>query len=240
MGREGGEAMITGKRDVLFVGLDTVTYDRLTQSLSLAAFRTDYISTAPGALELISLLPYDALVVVFPPPGMPSERFLNWIRKEDSTCRHAAVVLLAADGATAEAEAYLGHGANRVLPIDSTPGVLGEVLPALIDVAPRVNLRALTRLEIPSDLGLSKVLCQTVNVSASGMLVRIDEDYPIGTVVEFELSVPGEQSPIRGRAEVVRHTVRRKEQIRGVGLRFRSFQGEDGHRFAGHLTRVAV
>ncbi|MGE5236067.1 MAG: PilZ domain-containing protein [Acidobacteriota bacterium] len=232
--------MITGKRDVLFVGLDTATYERLTQSLSLAAFRTDYISTAPGALELISLLPYDAMVVAFPPPGMPTERFLDWIRKEDSTCRHSALVFLAADGVMPDAEAFLGQGANRVLPLDAPAGVLGEVLPGLIDVAPRVGLRALTRLEVPSDLGLSKVLCQTVNVSASGMLIRIDEDYPIGTVVDFELSVPGEQAPIRGRAEVVRHTVRRKEQLRGVGLRFRSFRGDDGHRFAGHLSQIAV
>ncbi len=230
---------MTSKRDVLFVGFDSAAYERFTQGLSLAYFRTDYISTAPGALELTALLPYDALVVTYPPPGMLMERFLDAIRKEDSTCKHAALVLLAPEALEKEAEAFVGLGVNRVLPTTALPDMLQQVLPALIDVAPRVSLRALTRLEVPSELGQSRVLCQTVNVSASGMLIRIDEDFPPGTVVDFELNFPGDANPIRGRAEVVRQTMTRKEHLRGVAVRFRGFRGEDGRRFASQLARVA-
>ena len=147
---------------------------------------------------------------------------------------------MAGDGALPEAEAHVGKGANRVLQASAQPAALQQVLPAIIEVAPRVQLRALARLDVPSKLGTTRVLCQTVNVSSSGMLVRIDETYPIGTEIGFELTVPGERGPIRGQAEVVRHTSQRRERVTGVALRFRSILGEDQDRLVQHLSQLAV
>ncbi len=231
--------MYTSKRDVLFVGIETAVYERLTEGLSLADFRTDYISTLAGALELMALLPYDALLVGYPPAGMPFERFVDAVRKEDSSCRRAALVLLARSDAILEAEMHAGRGANRVVPEDVPASLLQEILPGLVNPAPRHPLRALTRLEVPSELGPNRLLCQTVNVSSTGMLVRLDEDFPVGMQVSFELLVPGDAKPIRGRAEVVRHTVPRREMFGGLALRFCSFRGRDADRFAEQLTTLA-
>jgi len=230
----------TGKRDVLFVGFEPPLFERWTGGLSLAEFRCDYISTAAGALELSALLPYDAVVIAFPTSDMPLERFLDALRKESSTCRHSAVLLVTRDGLLSEAESYVGRGANRVLLASDPPQALQQALPGIIEVAPRVPLRALARLEVPSELGTTRVLCQTVNVSTSGMLVRIDETYPVGTEIGFELTVPGEPGPIRGRAEVVRHATLRRERLTGVAMRFRSIRGEDQGRFVQHLSQLAV
>jgi hypothetical protein len=90
--------MVTIKRDLLFIGVEAATFDRYRESLSLAEFRADFISTVSGALELMVLLPYDALIVAYPTPDLPLERFLDAVRRENSSCRHAAVVLLAAPG----------------------------------------------------------------------------------------------------------------------------------------------
>lgn len=232
--------MLTAKRDVLFVGFEPPLFERWTGGLSLAEFRCDYISTASGALELSTLLPYDAVVISLPTPDLTVEKFLDALRKENSTCRNSAVVLVAPDGTATEAEALVGKGANRVLLASADPSVLQQVLPGIIDVPPRVPLRALARLEVPSELGTTRVLCQTVNVSSSGMLVRIDETYPIGTEIGFELTVLGERGPIRGSAEVVRHATQRRERVTGVALRFRSICAEDQDRLVQHLTQLAV
>jgi hypothetical protein len=232
--------MVTTKRDVLFIGVEAGIFDRYRESLSLAEFRADFISTASGALELMALLPYDALIVACPTPDLPLERFLDAVRRENSSCRHASVVLLASPGWGKQAEGFIGLGANRVLPTDAPPELLQQILPDLLNAAPRIPMRLLTRLEVPSGLGPSRVLCQTVNVSSSGMLVRLDEPYPVGTEVGFELVVPGENQPIRGRAEVVRHTVQRRDPVGGVAVRFRSFRTGDRARFASTLTRHAA
>jgi hypothetical protein len=232
--------MVTTKRDVLFIGVEAGAFDRYRESLSLAEFRADFISTVSGALELMVLLPYDALIVAYPTPDLPLERFLDAVRRENSSCRHAAVVLLAAPGWGKQAEGFIGMGANRVLAHDAPPELLQQILPDLLNAAPRIPMRLLTRLEVPSGLGPSRVLCQTVNVSSSGMLVRLDEPYPVGTEVGFELVVPGENQPIRGRAEVVRHTVQRRDPVGGVAVRFRSFRSGDRVRFTTTLTRHVV
>jgi PilZ domain len=225
--------MLTAKRDVLFVGFEPPLFERWTGGLSLADFRSDYISTAAGALELTALLPYDAVVIALPIPDMSTERLLDFLRRENSSCKHSAVVLIAP-------ESHIGKGANRVLAASSPASVLQHVLPGIIGVAPRVPLRALARLEVPSEFGTTRVLCQTVNVSSSGMLLRIDETYAIGTEIGFELTVPGEPGPIRGQAEVVRHATQRRERLTGVALRFRSIQVEDQDRLVQHLSQLAV
>jgi hypothetical protein len=232
--------MLTAKRDVLFVGFEPPLFERWTGGLSLAEFRSDYISTAAGALELTALLPYDAVVIALPVPDMSIERLLDFLRRESSSCKNSAVVLVAPDEAITEAESHVGRGANRVLAASSPPSALQHVLPVIIEVAPRVPLRALARLEVPSELGTTRVLCQTVNVSSSGMLVRIDEPYPVGTEIGFELTVPGESGPIRGQAEVVRHATQRRERLTGVALRFRSIRVEDQDRLVLHLSQLAV
>ena len=77
--------MLTAKRDILFVGFEPPLFERWTGGLSLAEFRCDYISTAAGAFELTTLLPYDAVVIAFPTADMSVERFLDALRKESST-----------------------------------------------------------------------------------------------------------------------------------------------------------
>lgn len=227
------------KRDVLFVGLKPENYEKTSQRLSLAEFRSDFISTTSGAIELIGLLPYDAIVVAYPPPDLPVERLLDVIRREGSTCRRAAVVMLTDDAHVAEASWFVGRGANRVIDVEAAAGELQETLAALISAAPRIPLRALTRLEVPSDLGPLRVLCQTVNVSLSGMLIRIDERFDLGSTLGFELTVPGEAAPVRGSAEVIRHSMQRREPVQGVGLRFSSFRGDDQGRFVASIARLA-
>jgi hypothetical protein len=58
------------------------------------------------------------------------------------------------------------------------------------------------------------------------MLLRDDTAYPLGTRMDFELPLPGEREPLRGEAEVVRHTVPDVEGLQGIGVRFVALKGD--------------
>jgi hypothetical protein len=56
--------------------------------------------------------------------------------------------------------------------------------------------------------------------------------------VDFELAIPGEAVPIRGRARVARQTDPDRERILGVGASFLSFSGRDQERLHAALQSL--
>jgi CheY-like chemotaxis protein len=231
--------MAAVQRSTLVVGVNGQAFERLAEILRTAHFFADYVETGAGALESIALLPFDALVVGYPLPDMAMQPFLDAVRKPDSPCRQAAVVLLASRGTQVEAEALVGRGANRVVSLENPLGQLPHALFRLLEVPPRFAVRAISRLHVQLASGTSLTLCQTENISSSGMLIRTDHGYPIGTKMDFELTLPGEGKPVRGYAVVVRHTVPHREPISGVGVRISSFDTGDKPRFEARLVQLA-
>lgn len=225
-------------RTVLLVGVDDKTRDRLAPALQARNYYEEVISDGQGALAMLSLLPYDAVLVSYPLLDTPLQPFIAAVRTAESPCRHAAVVLLATRRQRDEAESYLGRGVNTVFCLEDPPEALPRVLDNMIDVAPRHALRTMSRLEIELKLGTAKVLCQTENLSMTGMLIRTDQAYPVGSKFTFELTFPGDRDPIRGRAEIVRHTLKNRERITGVAARFLPFPPEDQRRLETHLARL--
>ena len=83
-----------------------------------------------------------------------------------------------------------------------------------------------------------KKMCQAVNLSETGLLIRAASLLKPGTEVAIELLLPDERIPVRGRAKVVRGTDSLAEGFRGMGLRFSRFDGageETLRRFLRHL-----
>jgi uncharacterized protein (TIGR02266 family) len=228
------------QRSTLVVGLEEETFDEVASVLSAAKFYADCGETAAAALESIAFLPFDAIIVAYPLPDMPMADFLAAVRRKDSPCRQAAVVLLARQGTLNEAEEFMGKGANRVLPVEDFAEQLPHVLFRLLEVPPRFAMRATSRLKVQLSWGTSQTLCQTENISAHGMLIKTDHTYPIGTQMSFELTMPGDNNPIRGFAVVVRHTMERRERVTGVAVRFSSFDSDDKKRFESLLTRLVT
>jgi CheY-like chemotaxis protein len=231
--------MVAAGRSVLVVGVPHHVFDEVTPILNRAHFFTEFIATGREALDLMSLFPYDAVVLGFPLPDVEARPFLSAVRKADCPSRNAAVVLLAGSDALEDAEVLVGYGANRVLAVDTPAHQIEKAIATLTGVAPRLALRAISRVKVEGSRGTKLVLCQTENISATGMLLRTDQEYPVGTEFAFELALPGVDKPIRGRAQVVRNTLQRRERIAGVGVRFSQFEGSDAQRFAVYLDRLA-
>ncbi|MGE5236069.1 MAG: PilZ domain-containing protein [Acidobacteriota bacterium] len=226
-------------RSLLVVAIEADLFETIAPVFRRARFYAELVPEPERALELLTVLPYNAVLLGLPLEDMAPERFLNTLRGSPSASRSAAVFILANSSTRAEADALVGLGANRVIVADEPDENLRRDVAAIVAAAPRTALRALTRLRIQLHLGPTVVLCQTENISATGMLIRTDHDFTVGTEVAFELSLPGEAKPIRGKAEVVRQTRQKREKVIGVGVRFRSLSPGDQERLTTHLGPVA-
>lgn len=226
------------QRSTLVVGVNQETFERISKILKRNGFLSDFSETGALALESISFLPFDAIVAACPLPDMPLPQFLDAVRTKDSPCRQAAVVLLASPDTLADAGALVGKGANRALPAGELDDELANELLRLLEVPPRVPMRAVSRLKVQLSWGTSQTLCQTENVSSHGMLIKTDHPYPVGTQMAFELAMPGGAEPVRGYAVVVRQTQKTRERASGVGVRYSSFEGHDKARFESLLRKL--
>jgi DNA-binding response OmpR family regulator len=231
-----------GRRNVLIVGVDTSTYQRVAPILGRTDFDVDRFPNGETALELLEVVPFDVILVCHPLPDMETEKFLNRIRGREGTsaCLRSAVVLLSNTASLVEARRLEGRGANRVLQLDGDEGVLETAVAGLLRVATRISVRIMAHISVEVASGKTTVLCQTENVSESGMLLRTDRQFSIGSILGFEFQLIGLSESITGRAEVVRHTHLGRDSVMGVGVRFVEIFGDGRRRLEGHLSKTVA
>ncbi|MEM6792742.1 MAG: PilZ domain-containing protein [Acidobacteriota bacterium] len=225
-------------RNVLAIGLTQPEFERLVPFLARESFDVDRFPSARGAVDLISNVPFEMLLVRYPLPDMELQSFLAKVREEGGRCQQSSLILLAAGDRETEAQRFIGQGANRSVALGAAPSEIQSSISSVLDVAPRKSARFLARMEIRIGGAKDMLLCQTENMSATGLLVRTDRRYEVGTQIEFEFSVPGDPRPLRGVAEVVRHTLVGRDQVGGIGMRFLSFAGDSQHRFESFVDRL--
>jgi hypothetical protein len=226
------------QRNTLAVALQSEVFESVARVLRANQFHAEYEATATSGLETISLLSFDAILAGYPLPDMPMQVFLDAVRRDDSPCRSAGLVLLAAPHALDETQHFVGRGANSVMTVEEFLGRLPGILLRLLEVPPRVALRRKLQLAVALSPSSNHVTCLSENISTTGMLVQAERTYPIGTQIGFELALPGDSSPVRGFAVVVRHTMADREPVNGFAVQFASFAGNDKERFEALLHKL--
>jgi CheY-like chemotaxis protein len=224
---------------VLIVGRDAPALRRIVPLLRRNNFEVVTVGSGEGALGLVRGEPFQLVVVHFPLGEPPFSALLSAVRDPRSPCRHAGMLLLVPPHRLDEANAYVGKGVNRVVALDCLPEQLLHAVADLIGVAPRVALRAVVQLEVRVTEGRDLTICQTENISLSGILVRGAGRWAPGTKLGFELTLPGLSPAIRGAAEVVRRTVRGREGIEGTALKIVSFAGNGQELVERFLAKLA-
>jgi hypothetical protein len=130
----------------------------------------------------------------------------------------------------------IGVGINRAITADDMNERLAPTILELSSVAPRATLRAPTRVVLHLEQRPLRTFCPTENVSETGMLLRGFGHYPPGTTIDFEINIPGQSDPIRGRATIARTTNVAAERMEGVGARFNDFRDGDRARLTEYLN----
>ncbi len=205
--------------ELLLVGFEDAMRGRLLEGVARFGPRVTEAEDGSSGLRLAQRGRFDALLVSHPLPSAPTAGFLEAVRHPESPCRTSGLVLVAPERFRRDAEAYIGHGANRVLATERVGQALSPTLQPLLRVPFRSALRLPVRLEVAGRAALRRILCETVNLSTHGALLRVPHSLPTGTELSFEIYLPG-QRPVAGAARVVRQTAQRREPYPGIGIEF--------------------
>ncbi|HEV8631272.1 MAG TPA: PilZ domain-containing protein [Thermoanaerobaculia bacterium] len=208
------------RRSVLAVNVDEALFEKLAPLLNREEFEVDRFPRASAALDLVSRVTVDVLLIGYPLPDVSTQSFLDAIRAIDSPCRQSPLLLLAHEDELEESRRFIGRGVNEVMALEDTPAHLQAAVSRLLAVAPRSSLRTMVRIVVNIGEGAALEMAQTENLSETGMLVRTGEVYPLGSKMSFEFHLGADRMPIRGEGEVVRHTTPGRENVRGMGIRF--------------------
>ncbi|MDA8017640.1 MAG: PilZ domain-containing protein [Thermoanaerobaculia bacterium] len=230
--------MPNSRRNVLAVGLSAEEFQRFVPFLSRQSFEVDRFPSALGAVELVTRIAFELLLVRFPLPDMDLAPFLERVREDRSPCKRSSLLVLHPTERSDEAGAFVGRGANRTIGLEASEGEIQENISSVLNVAPRKAARFMARFQITLGDKNDMLLCQTENISTTGLLIRTDRRYEKGTQIDFEFSFGKEPRPLRGVAEVVRHTTIGKEQVAGIGMRFLAFEGDSQRRLEAFLQSV--
>jgi hypothetical protein len=214
--------------------------ERLAALLRPVAHRVEVACDLDHARAVALVRRFDAIVIAFADPPDELSRLTASIRRDQSLSRAAAVVLCCDVFSAEQGGQVLWPGVNRLLLMSDVEEKLLPTIERLLLVAPRVRATLPSRIELSGPGFSRRLFCQTVNVSASGMLLRVPHSLRPGTQLRFELFVSAASSPVRGQARVVRLARPDKEPFPAVGLAFTHLDLENQTRLVAHLQKLAA
>ena len=227
-------------RRILAVGMEPELYGRIEALLNRWYFEVGKVPRGESGQVLCAAIAFDLVLVRFPLPDIDVTELLAVVRRPASPCVDSHVVLLADEASLSQAERLVGQGANAALATDRTGEFLNDFAARLLQVAPRIASRIMVRLKARIGDGDHQSFCQTGDLSASGMFVRTDESYPLGSTLSYELMLPAEREPVFGSAVVVRHAAAGEGKLEGIGLRYVEFRTGSEARLRAYLKRTSV
>ncbi len=177
---------------------------------------------------------FDLVISDFPLRGPTLAEFARNLRGPESLSPGCPVVLLGRSPYPA-GEDRTPDGPTGIFRYTSTAGFLSAIAHQL-DLANRVGERLLVQMEVTIDSARIQRAVQTENISTSGMLLRSQRLFPVGTILPFVLDLPLDPESVRGRAEVVRHAEPDNEGLLGMGVRFVELAGDAGERLGGFVA----
>ena len=216
-------------RSVLVVDPTASLPVALAARLRSHGYYSEAVASAKDALELACSLPFDIVVVVVAGTNVGLRDLARTLRLPESASRETMLLAVADGPAAGPARDLLGRGVNRVLAADAAEEDLVRGILELVESSPRVPLKAVIRFRARFGADERIAMCQTEDVSATGVFVRTQMALPQGAQMRFELAVPGQVEPIRGTAEVARQLTGTGGVV-GLGLRFLHVDGDGRER----------
>jgi len=221
---------------VLFVGPERTAhavFHPLWTELDLEQYHS---SSAEAALEIVRNGDAPrAILVSYPLWDSSLDDLLLALDRVLKGERPGPIVVLAPAASLFEVAGFEDRGVT-VLAEDIEPEELRAAVRGLLVRVLRADPRTIVRMAVQVGAGQLLRVCQTEDLSASGMLIRTSEEFPIGSAVKLEFSVLEDEEPIRCKAQVVRYTQPDVEKARGMGVHFLSFEENDQARLENFLA----
>ena len=220
--------------ELLVIGAEAGALKQVVPILRRTGCNVHRIGRADQAPALLMGTRFDLILARYPVEGLRLDDLVGTVRAAGSPCRDSGLLVIAEAGGVGDVAHFLKRGVNRIVADDARCDRLLDAIADLLGIAPRRSLRAAVQLELWLSTGRRRLLTVTENLSASGMLVRGGNEFPVGSLLGFELLFPG-QRPLAGSVVVARHTDRPREHLEGFGGRIISFSGDGQERLAALL-----
>jgi uncharacterized protein (TIGR02266 family) len=220
-------------KQVLAVGLGREAMAAIEPFLDRSAFAVDRLASGETASTVVEKVAFHLVIAGHPLPGLLLPEFVATLRRPGGPNAGTPLIVVGEPdrlsdvrGLLREGDLALAAGEQQPL-LKAASTILGQPL--------RMAARFLVRLEIELRTGRELLAAQTENISETGMFVRTPREYPLGTPVAFQFSLPRDRTPLQGEAEVVRRTSGEGAEAQGIGLRFTAFRGDDERRLREYL-----
>ncbi|MGD9252831.1 MAG: PilZ domain-containing protein [Holophagae bacterium] len=224
---------------VLAAGLERVAFERLAPFLRRDALSVEWVATPEAGVPMAWENKYDVILFDANPGQRPLERVVRDVRSEASSSRGASILVLAQPDQVDAARALKSRGVNRVMLVSDPPQMIREQMASLVQISPRADVRLATNIQTALGNTGREFLCQTENLSMTGMLVRTHHRPQLGSQMVFKIHIGDGNDPIMGHGELVRHATRDQGSHDGVGIRFLSFIADGAARLEKFLSRCA-
>lgn len=185
-----------------------------------------FVSAESAMDNLRNSDPPKGVLISYPLWDATLDELIRGIRKTGANGELVPTFVVAPESAIPELGLYEDLGVVVLSESEDCQTLRSRVKKGLFPV-PGAAQRVAVRMEVELGSGKLLRLCQSENLSISGMLIRTGERLPIGSTIGFEFVLPGDEEPLRGEAQIVRHTLPESEETRGIGVRFVSLD-EDG------------
>lgn len=231
--------VMTDRQNILVVEVEEGTYHEIASVLERNDLAVDRFPNASAAVELVTVVPFTAIILNHPPRTLPIEEFVAEVRKADSASREALVGVFVSSKNPSDVLAKTPEGVNLVIGPYGGQERRDQQLCEFLGITPR----AAVRVKVNTDVTLvdregRHVVTQTRDLSTSGFFSLTNHLAPVGNRVKAIFSFLDDQAPFVAQAEVVRHAVGPSGEAEGMGLRFLSFQDGNINRLSRFLEAM--
>ena len=192
------------RRHILLVGEACDSLETVAPMLHRAEFEVHRVEPSEEVLGVVQATRFELLVVAYPLQDLPLTAVLDSVRATGSACRGSSFLVLAEPESVDEALCFVHRGANRVVARDWAGSRMWLAFSDLLEVAPRIEVRADVVLEVRLDAGPRVHRCRSENLSRSGILVRTPSQVELGCHLDLQIALPDHLSPVEGSAQTVR------------------------------------
>lgn len=116
---------------------------------------------------------------------------------------------------------------NRFLPKPVVGSEFEESCRALLSIESRKEVRLLVYVQVQGYLQSNLFLCNSVNMSASGILLLTARKLRRGDIIQLQVTLPRERDKVKVTGEVMREAKEVGSRLNAYGIRFTDVSPED-------------